>query len=372
MAENNNEGAPGINPAEIVSSADAYAAVTRGEIDIQISTAKRFPRHVSQFKTKLIEMATIDPETAERCFYTLKRRDADGQEKIIQGPSVRLAEIAVANWGNLRAAARVIGIDDKFVTCQAACHDLETNVAVTMEVKRRITTKKGFRFGDDMIGVTANAGCAIAFRNSVFKVVPAAYIKDAFTKVLEFARGSENDSGFAARRTAIVDYFTMRGVELEAVLKYLGRKAVPEINADDVLKLRGVVNAIRDGEYTIDEAFGIDAPAAGSPIPEGRTRLGKQAPAAPATNPPATSPAQPAAPAAGSPAWIMTNEKVDAILKAAEKSGWKAPRGTKLEALIDQHVKDQFGNRLDSIPDAATHEEILGYFQHTRQDGSRF
>src|SRR5687767_2260566 len=103
-----------------VISTTALEQITRGEIDMQVATAKRYPRSISNFKQKAMEMATLDEETAESCFYNLPR---DGKE--IQGPSARLAEIVASAWRNTRSGARVIANDGKSITAQGFCHDLE-------------------------------------------------------------------------------------------------------------------------------------------------------------------------------------------------------------------------------------------------------
>src|SRR5690349_3214367 len=118
---------------------------------MQIATAKKYPRDLAKVKKKMLDFATLDEETAESCFYTLKRKDRDsGEGKVIQGPSVRLAEIAVACYGNLRAAARITDNDGRFITAQGLCHDLESNTLISIEAKRRITGKSGKTYGDDM------------------------------------------------------------------------------------------------------------------------------------------------------------------------------------------------------------------------------
>ncbi len=154
---------------EIVDSSGSMDATTRAEIDISIATAKRYPRSIQKFKENVLTLATLDQETAESCFYSIRR-----QGKTIQGPSIRLAEIAVGAWGNIRAGARIVGetADGKFITSVGFCHDLENNVMVAMESRRRITKRNGEKYGDDMIGTTANAAAAIGFRNAVLKVVP--------------------------------------------------------------------------------------------------------------------------------------------------------------------------------------------------------
>ncbi len=108
-----------------------------------------------------------------------RRQDGRGAER----PA---AEIVTSAWGNCRAGARVVDEGAEFITAQGVFHDLERNVQVTMEVRRRITGKNGRRYSSDMIGVTGNAACSIALRNAVFRGIPRAFwidIYDAARKV---------------------------------------------------------------------------------------------------------------------------------------------------------------------------------------------
>lgn len=221
---------------------------TKAEIDTQIATAKAFPRSEKMFIDKALSMATITEEIAQSCIYALPRGG-----KPIEGPSVRLAEIIVASYGNLRASARVVDNDGKMITSQGVCHDLENNTAVSVDVKRRITGKDGKTFNDDMQVVTGNAANAIAFRNAVFKVVPMAYTNAIFDKVKEVARGTA--ATLSERRGKAVTWFNEQGVKNEQICEALGIKRVEDIDLDKLSTLTGMRQALKDGESTIKEMF---------------------------------------------------------------------------------------------------------------------
>jgi len=233
---------------EILRGGELIEAQSRAEIDIQISTAKRFPRVLSKVRDKVFEMAAIDKETAEKCWYALPRAG-----KVIQGPSVRLAEIVASSFGNLRVGTRVVGIDEKHVTCQAVCYDLENNVAIQTEVKRRITDSYGNRYSDDMIVTTSNAGSSIALRNAVFKCIPMVLFKSILDKVKKVGMGDERT--FAAERDATVNKIVKMGAEPKQIAALLGVRGTPDLDTDDVIVLKGIITAVEDGDTTIQEAF---------------------------------------------------------------------------------------------------------------------
>lgn len=236
-----------------VKQADMLTAINRAEVDIQISTAKQYPRDVNAVLNKIATYATMDRETAEDCFYVLRRKDANGQDAVIEGLSVRMAEIIAGAWGNLRVQTRIIGNDGRMITAQAVCHDLETNFAVSKEVKRSIMTKKGYTYSQDMQVVTGNAAASIALRNAVLTVIPKAVTKRIINEVRKVALGQSID--LETSRQNIIAYFGKMGVTQQQILDHLGIKDLKEIDQQAVFELRGTANAIKEGTTTVQETF---------------------------------------------------------------------------------------------------------------------
>ena len=231
-----------------VSNMESLNALTRAEVDAQIATAKAYPRNLSQVLNNIETLATMDEETAAACFYMLRR-----QGKLIEGPSVRMAEIIASSWGNIRVQARIISNDGKMITAQGVCHDLESNYAVSAEVKRRITDKNGKTYSEDMQVVTGNAACSIAMRNALFKVVPGALVKKVITKAKKVSLGEA--TSLEESRMKMLDYFQKIGVDQQHLFDYLSVSKIEEINTDMVVELRGLANAIKEGTTTVQETF---------------------------------------------------------------------------------------------------------------------
>lgn len=236
-----------------VDQVNYLTAINKAEVDIQVATAKQYPRDIQAALNRIKTIATLDSATAEECFYVLRRNGETGQESTIEGLSVRMAEIIAGAWGNMRVQTRIIGNDGKMITAQGMCHDLETNLAVSVEVKRRITDRKGRTYSEDMQVVTGNAASAIAFRNAVLKVVPKAITARIIEDVRKVALGKAID--LEKSRQNIVQYFGKLGVSEREILLYLGIKSIDEIDQAKVFELRGVANAIKEGTTTVQETF---------------------------------------------------------------------------------------------------------------------
>ena len=251
------------------AESNAVAVITGAEVTCQLDAAHRYPRSVARFVKDAMGLATLTREVAESCIYSIPR---DG--KLIAGPSVRLAEICAGAYGNMHIGSRVVDVDAGHVTAEGVGWDLEKNLRVKVEVKRKITGKGGRRFSDDMITVTGAAAISIALRIVVFRVVPRAYIDVIYTKVREVAVGDAKT--LDTRRAEIVARLVKIGVPTDRVLAKLGRGAVEDMGIEDLEILIGLGTAIKNGELQIDDAFPQASPAVSDPALDGRKiKLGK-------------------------------------------------------------------------------------------------
>lgn len=234
-------------------ASESLSTIIKAEIDSAVATARAFPRSLKVFQDRAMSMATFNEDIAASCSYAVPR---DG--KSIEGPSVRLAEIICSSFGNIRAGSRVISNDGKIITAQGICHDLETNNCVTVEVQRSILKKNGQQFSESLQVTVGNAACAIAYRNAVFKVVPAALCQDIYDKAKEVARGTAET--LVKRRDKAVEYFkslTIDGKPIKdaQICEVLGIKKVEDIDLDKLSILTGMKSAIKNGEDTVASLF---------------------------------------------------------------------------------------------------------------------
>lgn len=233
--------------AVVVRDNSTLVALERAQIDQQIATAKAYPRSLQSFKDNASSMATYDQETAESMTYAIPR---DG--KVVEGPSVRLAEIAGSCWGNTRYGARVIEIGDEFLTARGTCIDLERNVAIEIDVRRSIMGKKG-RFNSNMIQTVGQAACAIALRNAIFKVVPMAFIKPIMEQAKKVAAGDAKSLN--ARRDAALAWFKEKNIRTEQVLGLLGVQGKDDVTLVHIAQMSAIRTSIKDGEATLEDFF---------------------------------------------------------------------------------------------------------------------
>jgi hypothetical protein len=247
--------------------------VTRAEYDVQIATARRYPRSIKQFINTAMELVTLNEDVADDCIYAIPR---DG--KTIEGPSARFAELILHAWGHTRAGARIVNEDSQFVTAQGVCHDLQSNTLIAYEVRRRITESNGNKYSDDMVGITGNAASSIALRNAITKVIPKALWSPIYEEARKVVVG--NASTLANRRAKALEHLQKFGATSEMVLKKLGAQGVEDITLDHLVMLRGIATALKEGDTTVDEVFGEEETAPASKTEAIKEKLKTKAPEA--------------------------------------------------------------------------------------------
>lgn len=227
-------------------------AIEKSNIDMQVATAKRYPRNVALAISNAEAMATMDLDTAKSCGYALQR-----QGKTITGPTVHLAKIIASNWGNLRSEARVVGITCKQVISRGICWDLETNNAAAFETRRRITDKNGKTYSDDMVTVTGNAASAIAYRNAVFSVIPRPIVDRIYKKAMQMvadSANSKNNGNIEETAKQWLSFFEAQyKIKPDELLQLLKLSSAKDFTTDTIVTLNGLHQAIVDGDTTVNE-----------------------------------------------------------------------------------------------------------------------
>lgn len=235
----------------------------KAAIDVQISTAKAYPRTVRRSLENALAIVTIDSTTAQSCTYSVPRGG-----KSITGPSVHLAKILAQCWGNLRIEAKVISVEATQVTSEAVCFDLENNIAIKTQVKRSIMGKHG-RFSEDMVTVTGNAANSIALRNAILSVIPRGVVDKVYNAAKECITGDVSDKNklLVKRKQVFEGLRDAYEISDKEILYAIGRAAVDFVTGDDLVVLIGIGQAIKDGDTTVEQAFKGQKTNGTAPVP---------------------------------------------------------------------------------------------------------
>lgn len=285
----------GFGSTEIQRSAEtastAVAARARAEVEARFVVADRRPRDIERFRVRLLKECkrTGFAELAEYERPVGRQKNEDtGQweQKIARGPTIRLIETAIQNYGNVVAESPVVFEGDDFRIVRAQMCDLETNTTWTADVvvAKRIE-KRGDKKGhpplgrevvgqrinssgdttflvtatDDEVSVRQLALISKAQRKNAERLLPSDIIHEALSECRKTLAAADAQDPNAAKRK-VIDGFATLNVEPAAIAEY-AQKPLDRLQPAEVMELRRLYAAIRDGETTWEKAMEAKAPS---------------------------------------------------------------------------------------------------------------
>jgi hypothetical protein len=229
----------------------ALEAIERAEIDVAISTARKYPRDIADSIKMCRELATRTPQIAKTCNYTIKRGG-----KLIPGPSVHFARIVAYAWGNSTALARVIGCDRNDAHLQGVFHDLQQNSRIGIEMDWPVQPPHNDtpeRWKDQM-GLAKRGGAAVALRTAIFNCIPMALFMD-IAETCKLVAVGEGKTFIQSRDAAIIQFKEI-GVTQDQLYRYLDIGGLESIDTDHLIHLHAILQAITDNTMTVIDVFG--------------------------------------------------------------------------------------------------------------------
>lgn len=221
------------------------------EVQVMMGAAKRFPRD-ELYAMERIKKTCQRFTLAEQAIYSYPRA---GQN--VSGPSIRLAEAIAQNWGNIDAGVVELENRDGKSEMLAYAWDLETNTRSTktfsvLHVRDTKQGRKELTDVRDIYEVTANFG-ARRVRNCILAVIPRDVV-DMAVKECRKTLADKDQRPVNEILHEMLKAFKDTGVTQEMVERYMGKKAA-DLLKEDLIDLRGVYRAIKDGQSKIDDYF---------------------------------------------------------------------------------------------------------------------
>lgn len=241
----------------------AAAEAAKARVQAAYIMAYKNPRNIDQSRVRILE-ACRRPAFAERVKYS----KPVGKSKI-SGPSIRFAETALRDWGNILVDTQVLYEDENIKRTKVMCVDLETNtqfskdISIEKTVERKgaadrdiIRSRKNsynetvyiVRATEDEVHNKESALISKAIRNEGLRLLPSDIVDEAMEIADETLRNRDAQDPSAAKKK-VMDSFAEIGVYPKDIEKYLGHP-LANIAPHELNDLRGVFRAIRDGETT--------------------------------------------------------------------------------------------------------------------------
>lgn len=252
--------------AGVTAMVEQGLRVVRIENETQQLLAIQRPRDEARIMEKSMQELQLSPDFAKTAFYSIPYKNEWGGITLVEGPSIKAAMALARRWGNNANGARVVDDLEDRITVEGVFIDYETNIRTlrTVSVPKRTWSKKFQRFvglRPDRLNLAIQAAMSKATRNAVLATLPAALVTSYFNK----AKGLASlDAGKRKEVIAaeLMSELQWRGASKEQVTKYVEKPEVKGKKVDDLIgHLQGIVNALDDGQTTLEELFGTTAPA---------------------------------------------------------------------------------------------------------------
>lgn len=225
------------------------------EIKGKMYLARQFPRD-PEWSLQAALRECERKELAEAAQYEFPKGDS-----VVKGPSIRLVEVLARHWGNITSGVDEIESKDGETTIKSYAWDLETNVSdsKTFTVKHVRTTKKGpYKLTDerDIYEMVANKG-ARRKRACLLAVLPGWYVDAAVAACEEtLKRSLTEEKSMEEVISSMVSSFGEIGILPEQIEDKMGKEIV-SLSKNDVVKLKHLYSAIKDGFVKPADAFGL-------------------------------------------------------------------------------------------------------------------
>lgn len=225
------------------------------EVQAAMVVAKKFPRDITAAITRIMTSCKRK-RLAEQAEYVYPR----GGTKVT-GPTIRLAEAIAQNWGNVDYGIIELSQTHGNSEMMAYAWDLETNTRRTMIFNvphKRFTKSNTYALSDprDIYEMTANMG-ARRVRACLLAVIPGDVVESAVAECHKTLL-SGNTEPFEDRiKKMVIAFAEQYQVSQEMLEDYAGYK-VSSFSEQDIIKLKGVFQSLKDGMSKREDYFKIE------------------------------------------------------------------------------------------------------------------
>lgn len=247
--------------AEVLDGNRALAV----EMDSQRKVALSAPRKETVLYAAALAELEMFPAFAEDAYYSIPFKNKDGEDELVEGPSVKASRALARRWGNCATASRIFADFADHVEVEGVFADFESNF-----ITRRLVsvpkiyiprkTKIPTPLRADRLNMAVQAGMSKAERNATLSALPVYLVESYFAKAKQIAgqKGKKEGKTVEQRFDALYAAFLKLGIERDRVAAYISAKFPGDANIDDTLgTMRGIFNAIKDGQVKADDAFPV-------------------------------------------------------------------------------------------------------------------
>lgn len=376
----------------------AVAAAAKAEVESAYVMAMKQPRHEDNARAAIVRVCA-NPTFAAKSRYRkpmgTRWNEASRrfEQQFVTGPSIRFAEEALRQWGNILVQQTAIYDDDHRRIVKVTVRDLQSNLSYSSEItlekqversraedrvvlgERKNSQNKTVyivKATEDELANKQAAHVSKAIRNSGLRLIPDYIIEEAMESIRRTIASKVKEDPDAERRR-LVDQFMTLGIKASDIEQYLGHP-IAQATTEDLIELQEIATSIKDGHSTWSEYVQAakdddekQSELAQAKLEQVKQQMsqGKKEPAAVANAAPAPAPAPKASKAkAAAPERLASPQEAEAVGTAQQEASTEHGLDMEMEAEAAASPHDA-GMRESSITDEQF-QEILAYIESDR------
>lgn len=257
--------APSALPQIVETASAAMAAQAKAMVEARYVIAMQRPRNWDQVRQDILRECRRPSFADNKSAYYIKPI-GNG----VEGLGIRFVEVALRCMTNVLIESSLIFEDDAKEIHRVTVTDLEANTTYPLDIKVTKTVERSKPADDgSYISVRTNsygkmtytvpaqdddllnkraALISKAIRTLGLRVIPGD-IQDEAEAIIKSVRKDQAAADPDSERKKIADAFASIGVKAQQLTEYLGH-ALDTCSPDEIVRLRGIFGAIKDGEAT--------------------------------------------------------------------------------------------------------------------------
>ncbi len=287
IAVRNEFGAQQTTHALVETASTAVAAQAKAMVEARYVMAMQRPRNWDQVRQTLLRECRRPSFAHNKSAYY---RKPIGQG--IEGLGIRFVEVALRCMTNVLVETTMIFEDESKEVHRVSVTDLESNLTYPLDVRVSKTVERSKpmddgsfisvrknSYGKDVYTVPANdddllnkraAQISKAIRTLGLRIIPGD-MQDEAEDIIKSVRMDEAARDPDAERKKVADAFAGIGVKVAELVAYLGH-SLDSCSPTELVDLRGIYGAIKDGEATWKSVMDNKAEQDGKPVSENQSK----------------------------------------------------------------------------------------------------
>lgn len=205
---------------------------------------------------KVVNSVLAEAALAGSSFYyrwPVKNKKSN-KTSFVQGPSVDLAMSLARNYGNCVVDVEVKETHSHFLF-KGMFVDLETGFTVPRLFRQRKSQDIGSGYGNDRAeDLLFQVGHSKAQRNAIIKAMPGWLVEQVIERARQAELNKIKPENMVITRARILEYFEGYGVT-QGMLENKVDKKADAWAADDIVNIKEMASALKDGQVSVRELF---------------------------------------------------------------------------------------------------------------------